>query len=149
MSDDILDLATQLEELLPDALRTLFVSTPGDPFADLPVGQIRVLRLLSKHGHSPGDLAAALNVTPPAIAQVLAKLEHHGLVQSENLERDRRCKLYSLSPLAQAQMDERRDARARRAAVILATMPPEQRQALVAALQNLTQIKLQTEPSND
>lgn len=149
MSDSPLDLAKELEELLPDALRTLFVSVPGDPFADLPVGQIRILRLLYRSDHSPKELATSLSISQPAVAQVLAKLEHQGLVEGHNLEHDRRCKLYRMTHNARQLMSERRNVRAQQAARVLADMPHDQRLALVAALRGLTQLKLPQETSDE
>lgn len=149
MSDSSLDLAKELEELLPDALRTLFVAVPGDPFADLPVGQIRVLRLLFRTDHSPKELATKLSITQPAVAQVLAKLEHQGLVEGHSLEHDRRCKLYRMTTDARRLMAERREVRAQQSARVLDGMPQDQRLALVAALRGLTQLKLPQESSDE
>lgn len=149
MSDEILAQARRLEELLPDALRTLFSLVEGDPLAELPVGQIRLMRLLFRRDHSPGELACALKISPQAVAQVLTKLERGGYVEGKCLEHDRRCKQVRLTEHGAKAMAERHRARAERAALTLRQMPDAQREALIEALTNLVGIKTQTETLSD
>lgn len=149
MKDAILIQAEQLEELLPDALRTLFAPVHGDPFSEVPLGQMRVLRLLARSPQSPGELSTLLSVTPAAVTQVLAKLEHAGFVESAPQQHDRRCKVFQLSKTGATQMACRHQARSQHAVEILSLMEPSQRKALITALKNLVDLKPQPVPSSE
>ncbi len=149
MTDSTLAQAEALEELLPDVVRALFPPSGDDPFSDLPLGQLRVLRLLWKSPRTPSELAKTLEISASAIAQVLSRLEAADLVLAESNEHDRRSKTVELSEHGRCLMRQRREARARRAAETLRNIDEADRSALIAALERLVSSCRQTDVDED
>lgn len=138
--------AELLEELLPEALRSLFPGVDDEPLNELPLSQMRVMRQLWKSSRTSSELAGALGVSPPAVAQLVAKLESAGLVVKTCHKEDRRLKTVELSLLGRERMGERRRSRSVRAAEVLAQVDPRSREALLLALQGLIEATGGTSP---
>ena len=134
---DTLSQAERLEELLPEVLRTLFPGVEDEPLSDLPLSQMRVLRQLQTESKSPTDLACTLGISLSAVIQLVSKLESAELVNKTCTEGDKRCRSVSLSDHGRRLMSERRRSRAHRAAVVLAGVDPESRDALIQALEGV------------
>ncbi|MBS1721547.1 MAG: MarR family transcriptional regulator [Armatimonadetes bacterium] len=139
--------AERLEELLPEAIRALFPATADDPFSDLPLGQMRVLRLVWRGVQAPTELADELGISASAIAQVLHRLSDAGLVTTVCQSEDRRRKSVQLSPTGRRLMEERKAARASQAARLLSAMSQEERSALLASLEKLVAKKRTEAPT--
>jgi DNA-binding transcriptional ArsR family regulator len=58
----------------------------------------RVVDLLRKKPHRAGELAAAFDMTPPAMSRHLRVLRKTGLVEEDEVEGDARVRLYRLRP---------------------------------------------------
>jgi DNA-binding transcriptional ArsR family regulator len=58
----------------------------------------RVVDLLRKKPRRAGELAAAFDMTPPAMSRHLRVLRKTGLVEEEEVEDDARVRLYRLRP---------------------------------------------------
>ena len=139
MSDSIEIQAETLERLLPTVLRILFARSTGDPFADLPLGQLRVVRLLWKSEMTPSEIASNLRVSPQAVAQLLAKLESQGHVESESASNDRRSKVVKLTTTARSQMETRHRCRSEFAVRVLKQIEPDDRAKLIAILEEIVE----------
>ncbi|MEX0641107.1 MAG: MarR family transcriptional regulator [Pirellulales bacterium] len=60
--------------------------------------QLGALRVLQRHGPmTPGDLAAALHISPATIAGITQRLQQHGLITRQRQTSDRRSVLLSVS----------------------------------------------------
>jgi DNA-binding transcriptional ArsR family regulator len=58
----------------------------------------RVVDLLRKRPRRAGELAAAVEMTPPAMSRHLRVLRRTGLVEEDNLDDDARVRVYRLRP---------------------------------------------------
>jgi len=58
----------------------------------------RVVDLLRKKPQRPGDLAAALDVSPPRLSRHLRILRKSGLIEDSGVDHDARVSLYRLKP---------------------------------------------------
>lgn len=137
MKNDAQADAEILDELLPEVIRALFPGSDSEPLSELPISQLRVMRLLWKAPTTSTDLAETLSISAPAVAQVLAKLEAADLIVKECQERDRRTKTIELSEAGHSLMKERRMLRTARAAQVLQAIDSEDRGAVIAALRKL------------
>ena len=79
-------------------------------------------------------LAAQEGVTQPAMTQLIARLQDSGLVGRDADPADGRVVQVRLTEAGREMLARRREVRARRLAVILARISPEDRTALAAAL---------------
>lgn len=80
------------------------------------------------------ELAGALGVTQPAMTQIVDRLDRHGLVRRTPSPRDRRAVLVELTDAGRASIAERRAARVAVLTARFDGLPPEDRQAVIAAL---------------
>ena len=55
-----------------------------------------VIELLKKHPRRAGQIAAALELTPPALSRHLRVLRRSGLIHQEGLDQDARVRIYHL-----------------------------------------------------
>lgn len=65
---------------------------------DITVEQFHVLRLIRKGKRTMGELAAARNISRPAVSQAVDMLVNKGLVTRTDLAADRRCVRLELTP---------------------------------------------------
>jgi len=60
--------------------------------------RLEVIKLLSRQPRRAGDLAAALDVSPPALSRQLRVLRRAGLIREHGIEEDARVRIYELTP---------------------------------------------------
>jgi DNA-binding MarR family transcriptional regulator len=84
-----------------------------------------------------GDLAAHEGVTAPTQSRLVASLEQQGLVRRMPDAEDRRATLLAITAQGRRQLDQLRGERSAFLVGQLGTLTPEQRTALVAALDAL------------
>jgi DNA-binding MarR family transcriptional regulator len=137
VSNPVLKQAEVLEEMLPEVMRTLFPGGENEPLSELTVAQMRIMRVLSKGPLTVTALAERLNVSLPGMTQQLSRLEAAGMVSKTTSADDRRTRLVSLTEGAEQLLKSRRSRRTAHAAGILCQMSPAQRDALIAALNQL------------
>lgn len=140
MTEDPQRQAEILEELLPEAIRALFPGGENEPLAELPISQMRVVRLLWRSPCTSTEIAEALSISPPAVAQLLAKLEASELINKVSVEHDRRSKTVELSENGKCLMQARRSLRTQKAALILESIDAHDRAAVVGALRKLVDL---------
>lgn len=137
MSDSTTPLAAALERLLP-ALWSSFTPLPPGGLADLPVGQARVLGLLTLTGRRRvGELAEELGVRVPTITGIVDRLEERGLAARSRCEDDGRVVWVAALPAGERVAEAARDARRDVIATRLARLEPPARAALLEALELL------------
>lgn len=129
--------ARRLESILPLILRTIYPPREDDPFAELPLMQLRVVRTLSTGPKSMSDLAEELHMSPSRLAHLITRLEAVDLVRKTSHPEDRRVKSVELTALGDSQMRTHQGLRAERAADILSSLPQEERDTLMTCLEDL------------
>jgi DNA-binding MarR family transcriptional regulator len=132
--------AIKLETLVPRLIRALFHSDADSPLVELPLGQVRVMRLLYAAPSTPSELSAALSLSVSAITQVANRLEALGLIERSEDCDDRRVRNLRLSEKGRSMMYRRQTARVRRARMALAELPPDKQQAIIDNLEELVAI---------
>lgn len=129
--------ARRLESILPLILRTIYPPREDDPFAELPLMQLRVIRALTSGPKSMSDVAEELHMSASRLAHLVSRLEASELVRKHCQPEDRRVKVVGLTEQGAAQMQIHQDLRSGRAADILTSLPCEEREALMQSLENL------------
>jgi DNA-binding MarR family transcriptional regulator len=137
LSDDAKQAATHLENLFPRVQRALFHPDPEDPLRDLPLAQLRMMRLLFGSNRTPSELSVETGLSISAVTQLANRLEALGLVSRRVDEEDRRVRYLGLSPDGQAKMNERQKRRVERAESVLAVIDPARRKVVIDALEDL------------
>jgi DNA-binding MarR family transcriptional regulator len=84
------------------------------------------------------DLAARERVSQPGMTGIVARLAGAGLLAKRPDPEDRRAVLLEATEAGRAYLDARHAARARVFAARIATLPPDQRRALLATIDALT-----------
>ena len=97
MSDFTLNTAERVEDLMPRVMRRLFPFLPEDPLADMPVGQLRMLRMISDGHTSPSEISHVTGLTASAVTQMVNRLENAGMVARVEDQDDRRHRRLQLS----------------------------------------------------
>jgi DNA-binding MarR family transcriptional regulator len=134
MSTSTAPLASALERLLP-ALWSSFTPLPPGGFADLPVGQARVLSLLTLTGRRRvGELAEELGVRVPTITGIVDRLEERGLVARSRCAEDGRVVWVAAQPAGERLAEANYAARREAIAAKLERLEPPARAALLEAL---------------
>ena len=104
MDNRNLELAIRLEALLPKVMRALFNPDPTDPLIELPMAQLRMVRLLTNRDYTVSDLSEEFNLSMSACTQMVNRLETMGLVARRGDEGDRRIRHVGLSEKGKRQM---------------------------------------------
>src|SRR5580658_1807408 len=117
--DKSLDRAIKLEALVPRLIRSIFQHDEDSQWIELPVGQIRVMRLLYAGPSTPSEISAQLSLSVSAITQVANRLEALGLIERSEDCDDRRVRHLRLSARGHALMFRRHTGRVHRAQVAL------------------------------
>jgi DNA-binding MarR family transcriptional regulator len=134
LPEDVAVLTLTFERLY-EALRRL---TPAD---GLSLTASSTLRRLQRSGpHRLSDLAAAEQVTQPAMTQLVSRLEREGLAQRRGDPADGRVVLVHLTEAGEHQVRRRRTTRARRLGDLLERLPAADRDAVIAALPGLDRL---------
>lgn len=134
---ELLEQAESVADLMPRIVGRLFELCEDDPAHELPVGQLRVCGLLRTGPKSMSTLSRELGVSLSAATQIADRLEKSGFVERTCEHSDRRVKCLRLTSLGEQMMSARRDRRVVRVAKALASVSPESRDEIVAALSAL------------
>jgi DNA-binding MarR family transcriptional regulator len=103
--------------------------------SDLSLGQWAALRSLDIHGPmTPSELAAHEKVQPPSMTRILGALETHGYVTRTPDPIDRRQVVVAASAAGRDLLADDRRRKDRWVSQRLATLEPDERAALAAAL---------------
>jgi DNA-binding MarR family transcriptional regulator len=122
-------------ERLYEVLRRL---TPDDGMS---LTASSTLRRLQRFGpHRLSDLAVAERITQPAMTQLVSRLEREGLAERRGDPGDGRVVLVHITPDGEHQVRSRRTVRARRLGELLAQLPAEDRDAVLAARPGLDRL---------
>jgi len=137
MSDEIREKALKVEEMLPRLMRSLYRPQENDPLQQLPVAQLRVLRILFGSPKSHSAVSEELGISVSAVTQVANRLEHLSLLERVESPVDRRVKHLKLTVYGLKCMKERQEYRVMRTMEILKFLPDESQQKLLAVLDEL------------
>lgn len=129
--------AARIESLLPQIMRTLFQPDEQDPISELPLAQLRLMRILHHSSHSGTEISAELNISPSAFCQLAHRLEEAGLICSKVDENDRRVKRHHLTDKGRSLMDQRQRDRMAKAERVLQTLSPEDQAGVLRSLELL------------
>lgn len=129
--------AIRLEGLLPRVLRTLFKPVGDDPLVELPVGQMRMMRLLSSKTWTPSNLGEELGLSVSAVTQMANRLDAIGLLARVEDPSDRRVKHLTLTPLGLEMMRKRQDRRVRLLESVLVHMKEDRQEEFIRILEEL------------
>jgi DNA-binding MarR family transcriptional regulator len=112
--------------------------------SDLSLGQWAALRTLDLHGPmTPSELAAHEKVQPPSMTKILSALEAHGFVTRTPDPVDRRQVVVAANPAGRALLADDRQRKDKWVSQRLATLEPNERAALAAALPVLEKLSRQ------
>jgi DNA-binding MarR family transcriptional regulator len=142
LDDAVLDQAAQLEQLLPVVMRQLFTADPAHPVTDLPFGQFRLCVLLHQRGkRTMSHLGDELGISVSAVTQMADRLERAGLVERiADTNGDRRTRYLQLTSDGQRLMESRMAQRLERAEEALRLLAPDERRAVLNALEVLREV---------
>jgi len=127
--------AERLEELLPMVMRAVHRSDENDPLAELPIVQLRVLRVLESGSRTLSDLAHEMGMSLSGLSQVTHRMEMAGLLDRTEDEHDRRVRHVTVSAHAEELMRVRRACRTKRVAEVLRTMSESDQKNTLDALE--------------
>lgn len=137
MGDATRELAVRVEGLLPRVLRALFKPDPLDPLAELPVGQMRMMRLLMMKTWTPSNLGEELGLSVSAVTQMANRLDSIGYVARVEDPVDRRVKHLTLTLLGRDLMSRRQKQRVHRLERVLSHISESRQTELVDMLESL------------
>ena len=138
MGDRIPDLVAELESLMPRLTRAVFPQDGANPLTQLPVGQVRMLRLLDGEAKlRVTHIASELRMTPSAVTQMGNRLEQLGLVERLDVAEDGRGRFLAISEIGRIALEERRRVRVEQAALILKDTHEETLEAFITALKSV------------
>ena len=131
-----LEEAVALASALLALMRRLF-TVDNDLAADLPLAQLRVCVSLHDGPLPMSALSRELGVTLSAMTQIADRLERANLVSRVAEEKDRRVRCLQLTPRAEKIMRRHEDSRIRSVSAVLSRLSPDERKAIVAAVETL------------
>lgn len=129
----------RLEALMPRLMRVLLPLPDNDPLGGIPLGQLRLMRVLENGPLVASEVASELGLSASSLSQMVARLEEAGLIHRSCSPEDKRHRTLQLTEEANRRMEERRQLRARHAETALAKLPPEQRETLLRAIEALVE----------
>lgn len=129
--EELEERAERLEALWPVIARMLFRPADDDPLSELPVAQLRVIRVLALGSRTLSELAGELNLSMSAATQIANRLEEAGLVEKVGDSHDRRIRHLSLSERGTALMDARRQGRVDRVKQVFGRIPEARQIAIL------------------
>lgn len=129
----------RLEALMPRLMRVLLPLPDNDPLGGIPLGQLRLLRVLEDGPRPASEVAAELGLSASSLSQMVARLEEAGLLHRDCAPNDKRHRTLHLTEEANRRMDERRQIRARHAESALAKLPEMERETLLRAIETLVE----------
>jgi len=137
LDDGTLERAIRLEGLLPLVLRTMFKPVANDPLVELPVGQMRMMRLLGNQSWTPSSLGQELGLSVSAVTQMANRLDSIGMVARVEDPTDRRVKHLMLTPLGRELLRKRQSRRVQLLESVLTHMPPDRQMLFIDILEEL------------
>ncbi|HWD41674.1 MAG TPA: MarR family transcriptional regulator [Fimbriimonas sp.] len=137
--DSQIDRAARIECLLPRLMRLIYRSTEDTMLVQLPLAQIRIVRLLYAGSRTVTSLGEELGLTASAVTQMANRLQDAGLVARVEDSEDRRVKHLALTEKAQELMKARQDRRVGRMNAVLDHISKERQVAIVEALEDMLQ----------
>ena len=129
--DAVMSLETEIPEIILDqrAVR-------------LTLNQVRTLHLISRNpGLRQKDLARILGVTPPAVTNLIRRLDDLELVEATLNGDDKRAHSLRLTLKGEAAFSEVREAQIEIAAKFLQPIPLEQQRSIVQSLEYALEVK--------
>lgn len=139
MSDEIRKRALRLEDTLPRLMRTMYRPNMTDALRDLPVAQLRMLRVLFPAPKSHSAVSDELGISVSAVTQVANRLEVLRLVERVEDPQDRRVKNLQLTAYAMDCMRKRLEYRIDRTMLALGALPESRQKELLSILEELIQ----------
>jgi DNA-binding MarR family transcriptional regulator len=137
MDSELRQHAAKVEQLLPKILRIIYRSTEESTFAELPLAQFRILRVLHAGPRTITSIGDELGLTASAVTQMANRLQDAGMIERfEDLD-DRRVKHLCLSSRALKMMSARQERRVGRMERVLEHIPQERRADIVTSLEAL------------
>jgi DNA-binding MarR family transcriptional regulator len=141
------DCAREVLEVVPAVLRPIRQQMRRHRAAGLSIPQFRSLCFVERYdGASLSMVADHLDLSLPTVSRMISGLVQRGYMQRKSSEDDRRHVSLSLRPRGQAVMREARSATQKFLSQKFGTLPPEQREALVVAMQALREVFEQEMP---
>ncbi len=132
------ELMGQLEQMMPDMVRSMRLLEPRVPGMDITLNQFFVLSLLSRKEKAVvGELARQMGTTPGSITAMTDRLVRTGLALRENSEKDRRVVLIKLTPRGREiteRINRNTQAGMRR---ILRHIPDEKKESFFSTLRDI------------
>ena len=128
--------AKTIASLLFSLMRRLAV-VDHDPVEELPLAQLRVCGILHGGPRPMSALSRDLGVSLSALTQIADRLERAGMVQRVAEGSDRRVRSLRLTPQGEKIMRRREEVRTERIAAALASLSPQGRNEVRAALEML------------
>src|SRR5882757_6709347 len=135
------DCAREVLDVVPAVLRPIRQHMRRRRAAGLSIPQFRSLCFVERYdGTSLSMVADHLDLSLPTVSRMISGLVQRGYMQRKNSEDDRRHVSLSLRPRGQAVMREARTATQKFLAQKFESLPLEQREALVTAMQSLREV---------
>jgi len=134
------ELAREIEASLPRLMRLWHKGTDDALLVQLPIAQIRIVRLLYMGSRTVTSLGEELNLTASAVTQMVNRLQDADLVQRVEDPVDRRIKHIALTEKAYGLMRARQERRITRLQQILERIPAERQRELANVLQELLSV---------
>jgi DNA-binding MarR family transcriptional regulator len=115
----------------------MFKPDPNDPLVELPVGQMRMMRLLTTKAWTPSSLGEELGLSVSAVTQMANRLDSIGFVDRIEDPSDRRVKHLMLTPLGREMMTRRQERRVHRLESVLSKMSEKRQIEFIVLLEEL------------
>jgi DNA-binding MarR family transcriptional regulator len=115
----------------------MFKPDPNDPLVELPVGQMRMMRLLMLKAWTPSNLGEELGLSVSAVTQMANRLDSIGFVDRIEDPGDRRVKHLTLTPQGRQMMARRQERRVHRLESVLSKMPTDRQIEFIVLLEEL------------
>ena len=133
--------AHEVFEVVPLAMRAIRAEMRSRRALGLSVPQFRTLAFLNRNeGASLSDLAEYIGLTLPSMSKMVDGLVVRQLVTRRDSSVDRRYVTLALTPLGKSTWEAARQGTQARLAEMLATLPPEERNTVVLAMQALRRV---------
>lgn len=137
MSDIANERALKLESALPRLMRAMYRPNGDDPLSELPVAQLRVVRLLFTESKTHSAVGDELGISLSAVTQMANRLEQIGLIERIEDQNDRRVKFLRLTPTCKEVMTQRQQRRVARIKEVLATLQDDEQAVIIDSIEKL------------
>ena len=128
----------------------IFRDQPPAALAELPLSQLRCVRILEEHeGEKMQELAHHLGVTLPAISQIVDRLAARGMAERRADSDDRRIVRLFLTDSARQLLQEGQEERCRRIQRAIALLSAGETESTIIAMERLAQAAEDTRVSGE